>query len=128
MRIAPVSLTVIALLCLRPVQVSTAASDETFAGAPCESLASLTLAGGRVTAAAPVAAGAFRPPGATGGAGVSPAYAALPAFCRIEATLTPTADSDIKVEVWLPASNWNGKLQAVGNGGWAGTIPYGAMA
>ena len=38
------------------------------------------------------------------------------------ATLTPTSDSDIKIEVWLPSSGWNGKFQAVGNGGWAGTI------
>ena len=52
----------------------------------------------------------------------------LPAFCRVAATLAPSSDSDIKVEVWLPASGWNGKLQAVGNGGMAGTIPYPAMA
>src|SRR5688572_4629777 len=51
----------------------------------------------------------------------------LPAFCRIAATLTPTSDSDIKVEVWLPQT-WNGKFQAVGNGNWAGQISYGAMA
>src|SRR5439155_105962 len=51
----------------------------------------------------------------------------LPAFCRVAATLTPTSDSEIKVEVWLPASGWNGKLQAVGNGGWAGSISYPAM-
>ena len=44
------------------------------------------------------------------------------------ATLTPTSDSDIKVEVWLPADGWNGKFQAVGNGGWAGVISYAAMA
>ena len=44
------------------------------------------------------------------------------------ATLKPTSDSDIKVEVWLPASGWNGKFQAVGNGGWAGVISYSAMA
>ncbi len=37
-------------------------------------------------------------------------------------------DSDIKVEVWLPANGWNGKFQAVGNGGWAGVISYSAMA
>ena len=43
-------------------------------------------------------------------------------------TLTPSSDSDIKVEVWLPASGWNGKFQAVGNGGFAGTLPYAAMA
>ena len=55
-------------------------------------------------------------------------YASLPAFCRVLATLTPTSDSDIKVELWLPASGWNGKFQAVGNGGWAGTIPYTAIA
>jgi feruloyl esterase len=42
--------------------------------------------------------------------------------------LTPSADSDIKIEVWLPTTDWNGKFQAVGNGGWAGTISYGALA
>ena len=52
----------------------------------------------------------------------------LPAFCRVAATIKPTPDSDIKIEVWLPASGWNGKYQAVGNGGWAGSITYGAMA
>ena len=52
----------------------------------------------------------------------------LPAFCRVAATLKPSSDSDIKIEVWLPASGWNGKFQAVGNGGWAGVISYSAMA
>ncbi len=47
--------------------------------------------------------------------------------CRVAATLTPSADSDIKIEVWLPESGWNGKLQSVGNGGWAGTISYGPL-
>ena len=59
----------------------------------------------------------------------------LPAFCRVTATLTPTSDSDIKIEVWLPAPRaegapgtaWNGKLQSVGNGAWAGVIPYPAL-
>ena len=53
---------------------------------------------------------------------------ALPPFCRVAATLKPTADSDIKIEVWLPASDWNGKFQAVGNGAWSGAIAYPAMA
>jgi feruloyl esterase len=42
----------------------------------------------------------------------------------VAATIKPTSDSDIKVEVWLPTSGWNGKFQAVGNGGWAGVISY----
>ena len=55
-------------------------------------------------------------------------FTAAPAFCRVAATLTPTSDSDIKIEVWLPLSGWNGKFQAVGNGGWLGSIPYTALA
>ena len=46
----------------------------------------------------------------------------VPAFCRVAATLNPSSDSDIKIEVWMPATGWNGKFQAVGNGGWAGAI------
>jgi feruloyl esterase len=45
----------------------------------------------------------------------------------VAATLKPSSDSDIKIEVWLPSANWNGKLQAVGNGGWNGNIAYPAM-
>jgi feruloyl esterase len=39
----------------------------------------------------------------------------------------PGKDSDIRIEVWLPAG-WNGRLQAVGDGGLAGFIPYALMA
>jgi feruloyl esterase len=100
--------------------------------ASCESLASLSLKGGTITTAESVAAGAFQQPGARGGGRGGAAYAALPAFCRVAATLKPTSDSEIKIEVWLPASNngagWNGALQSVGNGAWAGAIGYAAMA
>ena len=94
--------------------------------ATCESLASLALPNGKITAAQPVAAGAFSAPGARAGRGN--AMADLPAFCRVAATLTPSSDSDIKIEVWLPTANWNGKFQAVGNGAWSGAIGYAAMA
>jgi feruloyl esterase len=95
----------------------------------CESLASLALPQATITSAAIVGAGAFTPPNGRGGAGRGGAvFASLPSFCRVAATLKPSSDSDIKVEVWLPASGWNGKLQAVGNGGWAGTISYPALA
>jgi len=99
------------------------------APATCASLASLQVRNGTITSAAEVAQGAFKPPTTVNvAAAAARAYAATPAFCRVTATLTPTSDSDIKIEVWLPKAGWNGKLQAVGNGGWAGTISYTALA
>ena len=71
-------------------------------------------------------AGLFAPP--AGGRGDNSAYKTLPEFCRITATMKPSSDSDIKLEVWLPTSGWNKKYQAVGNGAWAGSIVYGDMA
>jgi len=118
--------------------------------ASCESLSSLSLLNATVTLAQTVAPGAFTPPaapgrGAAGGRGgtaaegrggaggrggiaQAQAFASLPSFCRVAATLKPSSDSDIKIEVWLPTAGWNGKFQAVGNGGWAGTIVYQALA
>ncbi len=60
--------------------------------------------------------------------GTTDKFPGLPPFCRITATLKPTSDSDIGIEVWLPASNWNGKFLAVGSGGWGGSINYDGMA
>lgn len=36
----------------------------------------------------------------------------LPAFCRVTVEIKPAADRDIKLEAWLPSSNWNGKFMA----------------
>jgi feruloyl esterase len=104
------------------------ASRPNAAGDSCESLVKLALDHGKVTTSEVVPAGGFRTAGTNGGAQNATRFATLPAFCRVAATLAPTSDSDIKVEVWMPASGWNGKLEAVGNGGWAGTISYPAMA
>ncbi len=50
-------------------------------------------------------------------------------FCRVIAVSTPSSDSEIHFEVWLPpASVWNGKFEGVGNGGFIGQIGYGALA
>ncbi len=96
--------------------------------ASCESLASLALPGVTITAAQSVGTGAFTPPVPPGGrppsAGQARQYGALPAFCRVAATLVPSTDSDIKIEVWMPTAGWNGKLQAVGNGAFTGSIRY----
>jgi feruloyl esterase len=98
----------------------------------CEGLASLMLPNTRITVAQTVSAGAFTPPTGTGmpapTAAAAQTFRSLPSFCRVAATVMPTSDSEIKVEVWLPAGGWNGKFQAVGNGGWAGVISYSAMA
>jgi len=91
----------------------------------CESLATLALPDAHITTAETVAAGKFQPPAGRS----NNVYASLPEFCRVAATLTPSSDSDIKVEIWLPApERWNGKLQAVGNGGWAGFVSYVSLA
>jgi feruloyl esterase len=95
--------------------------------ASCDSLATPQLLNTTVTGAETIAAGAFTPPPGTAAAAPQ-TYAVLQAFCRVTATLKPSSDSDIKIEVWLPASGWNGKFQAVGNGGWAGRVPYPALA
>ena len=92
----------------------------------CESLASLTLPGSTITFAKAVDAGAFTPPAPVGGAAPRPAavqaFRSLTAFCRVAAALKPSSDSDIKIEVWMPAAGWNGKFLGVGNGGWSGAI------
>ena len=93
----------------------------------CESVASIALRNATITTATTIEAGAFpAPPGRGPNAGA--VYKTLPAFCRIAATLKPSSDSEINIEVWMPAMGWNGKLQSVGNGAWAGTISYPALA
>jgi len=114
------------------------------AATPCESLRSLALPNTTVTAAQLVPAGPFVAPGGrgqapaagapapAGGRGQRPAAQppgiTLLGHCCVAAVLKPSSDSHIEIEVWLPAENWNGKLLAVGNGGWAGEISYPAMA
>ena len=98
------------------------ATAATSAGTACASLAALTIPNVTIKSATPMPAGAFTPPGAQ-------SALTLPAFCRVEATARPTSDSDIRFEVWIPPTEaWNGKLEAVGNGGYSGAIGYTAMA
>jgi hypothetical protein len=50
-------------------------------------------------------------------------------FCRVRGILSPSADSNIIFEVWLPpASAWNGRYEGIGNGGFAGSLIYPAMS
>lgn len=77
---------------------------------PCDQLALLKLPKVSIAAAQVVPAGK------------------TPAHCAVKLVARPTADSEIRIEVWMPVEGWNGKFQQVGNGGWAGTIPAGLIA
>jgi hypothetical protein len=87
----------------------------------CASLSSTNLPNTSVTTAQSVPAGRFMPP-------YGRPLDKLPAFCRLAGVIRPSSDSDIRFEVWLPASGWNGKFLSVGNGGFAGSISYSALA
>jgi len=101
-------------------------------GATCESLAALKVPHTTITLAEAVQSGtpvAARPGRAVDADTTGDAAAGtLPAFCRVTLTVRPTSDSDIRVEIWLPASNWNRKFEANGNGGWGGSIQPGVLA
>lgn len=114
-------------------------SSQVFAATACERLSTLSLPETTITITQTVAPGEFVwPHDFVGWKGclVQPcplpdepgdAFKRLPAFCRVAATLKPTSDSDIKMEIWTPVSGWNGKFLAVGNGGLEGVISYADM-
>jgi feruloyl esterase len=90
----------------------------------CADLSKLAVAQAEIVQAAVVEAGALdlhedHP---------SAIYKYLPAFCRVVAIAEPSADSNIRIEVWLPLTRWNGKFFGVGNGGFAGSIGYTGLA
>lgn len=88
-------------------------------GAPCDGLTGALPKGATLTTAEVVTTGELTLAGRT--------VRGLPAFCRVVGSLHPTADSDIRFEVWLPSTGWNNKFHGVGNGGYAGTINYAGL-
>jgi len=91
--------------------------------ANCESLVAFPLKDGTITEATSIT-----PPTTIDAIlGYRQATITVP-FCRVSAELTPTRDSVIKMEVWLPSpEKWNGKFEGVGNGGLGGAIVFNAM-
>src|SRR5258708_3655476 len=76
------------------------------AATPCGALAGLALPGTTITLASEVGTGPFSP--AASGGTASP-ITVTQAFCRVAATLRPSGDSEIRMELWMPVTGWNGK-------------------
>src|SRR5450755_3747287 len=91
---------------------------------PCSNLQSLQLLHTTITSATDNTSGSFVVPGSNPPSTIGN----LPAFCRVTATLTPSSDSSIKIEVWLPESGWNGRFLGTGGGGFQGVITYTELA
>src|SRR5438094_8283094 len=97
----------VALSVVAPVNVATAVT--------CETLIAVPLQDGVITSAVSVPG-----PRLTGPDGRT--YQEVQPFCRVTATLTPTSDSLINVEVWMPISGWNLRFEGTGNGGYSAHI------
>jgi feruloyl esterase len=94
--------------------VGTLTATAVFA-ATCENLVTLSLPDTTITSAVSVPGPSFTAPdGQT--------YSELPPFCEVSAVLTPTSDSLINMNLWMPTTSWNGRFEGTGNGGYAGTV------
>ena len=108
--------------------LSVVSSPRSVSASSCESLSRLVLPHTRITLSQAVAPGDFLDPKSSSGPPAAlRAIKDLPAFCRVTARISPATDSDIEIEIWMPMTGWNGKFEAVGNGGWTGQIPYPSM-
>src|ERR1700743_3727036 len=85
---------------------------------PCTNLQSVALEHTTITSATDNTTGTFLAPGS------NQPITGLPAFCRVTATLTPTSDSSIKIEVWLPETTWNGRFLGNARRGLRGDLPH----
>jgi feruloyl esterase len=94
----------------------------------CEALRTVAVPNTTLSVVERVAAGQFQSPVPDLPFQPPTNYSALPSFCRVAGVLTPSADSQIGFELWLPETGWNGKFLQVGNGGAAGAIVYPPLA
>jgi len=96
----------------------TASIESAHAQQACADLKNLNLPYTTITSAAIAPEGPIPMPAIFG----NTAPIVAPARCEVRAVTRPTKDSEIRMEVWLPVSGWNGKYLQIGNGGWAGLI------
>ncbi|HET7083804.1 MAG TPA: tannase/feruloyl esterase family alpha/beta hydrolase [Rhizomicrobium sp.] len=105
--------TLVSVAALMPALAASAAKPSSDDAANCAALAGKSIAPDSVIAGAEYLAG---------GGSVGTTKITVP-FCRVIGVATPTADSHIGFEVWLPpAAQWNGKFRGEGSGGSAGAI------
>jgi len=96
---------------------------------PCESLKSVQIRNITITSVTAGSPGYALSGQAGAMGGKVPARKIQVPFCRIEAYSTPSSDSHIGIEVWLPAAeNWNGKFLAAGNPGFIGSLNSSGLA
>jgi feruloyl esterase len=102
----------------------------TSAQQPCEGLGSLKIPNVTITLAKAIKTPPdFDVPSIPGRLGTPPGMKISVPFCRVAGYATPTNDSHISFEVWLPiAAHWNGLYVGVGNPGFVGAVVYGSMA
>jgi len=109
-------------------------AQSSLAGTPsdqCAALVSLHLdhveiATATTLAAGATVAGASIPDPMGSGAGTP--ITGLPRFCRVTGHIRPKPGSDIRFEVWMPSEDWDGVVNGVGNGGFAGPINFADLA
>jgi feruloyl esterase len=110
------------LLISSVVSLASIAVTASARGATCESLTSLSLPNITISAAQTIPAGSYT-------AANNQTFTNLPTFCRVAATATPTSQSEINFEVWMPpAGDWNSIFRGEGSGGSAGAITFSLMA
>jgi feruloyl esterase len=89
-----------------------------YAASTCEDLAGLKLPDTTIQTAQSVPAGDYATPDKV-------TRTAMPAFCRVVASVKDAPDSDIRIEMWLPKEGWTGVFHSNGNGGYGGIFDLG---
>jgi feruloyl esterase len=80
----------------------------------------INLPGVTITDIQDIPAGNYKPP-------VGKIINNFPAVLRVTCTSKPTTESNIRIEIWMPKENWNGRFLGTGTGGGAGYINYGSL-
>jgi feruloyl esterase len=131
-QLLPAALTLLTVATIAAAQTAGAKSAspaDQASSASCEKLAGLQIPNAVITSAKAFPTGTYTPSASDSrDANFVAAASKLPGFCRAMAKATPSTDSDVVIEVWMPLAGWNGRFQGTGNGGFAGSYDTGELA